>query len=50
MYGYICYFHNRININILTCILNYSLPPTPLMCYWNRIEGLKGNGVVFRDG
>ena len=31
-YGYICYFHIKININILTCILNYSLPPAPLMC------------------
>ena len=42
MYGYICYFHNKINTNILTCILNYSRPPTPLMCYQNIIEGLKG--------
>ena len=40
----------KININILTCILNYSRPPTPLMCYRNIIEGLKGNGVVCPDG
>ena len=31
-YGYICYFHIKININILTCMLNYSLPPAPLVC------------------
>ena len=33
-------FYNKINFNILTCILNYYRPPTPLMCYRNRIEGL----------
>ena len=35
-------FHNKINFNILTCILNYSRPPTPLMCYRHRIDCLKG--------
>ena len=50
MYGYICYFHNIININIHTCILNYSRPLTLLLCYRNRIDGLKGNGVEYPDG
>ena len=50
MYGYKCYFHNKINFNILTYILNYSRPPTPLMCYGNRIDGLKGNGEEYPDG
>ena len=45
-YGYICYFHIKININILTCILNYSRPPAPLMCLRNRIEGFWGSGAV----
>ena len=44
------FFHNKINFNILTCILDYSRPPTPLMCYRNRIDGWKGNGEVYPDG
>ena len=28
-----------LSFNILTCILKYARPPTPLMFYGNRIEG-----------
>ena len=40
----------KINFNILTCILNYSRPPSPLMCYRNRIEGCKGMVRHILDG
>ena len=40
-------FMLKVNFNILTCILNYSCPPAPLMCYRNRIEGLLGFGAAY---
>ena len=47
MYVYKCYFHIKINFNILTGILNYSLPPNPLMCSRIRIEEFDGYGAIY---
>ena len=42
MYGYKCYFHIKIDFNILT------LPPAPLLYALIRIECFIGGGAVYQ--